>query len=222
MYRTAVGQLLWASQLRADIPFAMKELSRYSQQPDTEDLKNLKQLLCYIKGTIHYKLTIAPNATYNEKNEIQVNIESFADNDWAGCNSTRKSTSGTITSCWGTPLLHTSRTQSTIALSSAEAELCAMGQTTIEAQHIKQVSEEMKNPSISSHMTMSINTDSSARNAVAKRLGLNKKRKHVQLRYLYIQESAAGHRPTRGDDNQQDSNNRQSSTRSHHNNHFTS
>eukprot|EP00971_Amphidinium_carterae_P070222 1389550-Amphidinium_carterae.2 len=94
-------------------------------------------------------------------------------------------------SCWGTPLLHISRTQSTIALSSAEAELYDMGQATIEAQHIKQVIEEMAIPNISSHMTMSINTDSSAGKAVASRLGMNKKTKHVQLRYnLYRQDIA--------------------------------
>eukprot|EP00971_Amphidinium_carterae_P008362 165013-Amphidinium_carterae.1 len=45
MYRTAVGQLLWVSQLRVDIAYAVKELSRALQQPDNEDLKNLKQLL---------------------------------------------------------------------------------------------------------------------------------------------------------------------------------
>eukprot|EP00971_Amphidinium_carterae_P173792 3445038-Amphidinium_carterae.1 len=73
----AVGQLLW-------------------------DLKNLKQLLRYIKDTIHYKLTLVPKATHNSKNERQVDIESFADSDCAGWNCTRKSTSGTITSCWGT------------------------------------------------------------------------------------------------------------------------
>eukprot|EP00971_Amphidinium_carterae_P115944 2296688-Amphidinium_carterae.1 len=83
MYKTAVGQLLWVSQLRADIAFAVKELSRSLQQPDNEDLKNLKQLLRYIKGTIHYKVILAPKATYNEKNEIQVNIELFADSDCA-------------------------------------------------------------------------------------------------------------------------------------------
>eukprot|EP00971_Amphidinium_carterae_P343997 6484085-Amphidinium_carterae.6 len=157
--------------------------SRSLEQTDNEDLKNLKQLLRYIKGTMHYKVILAPKALHNEKKEIQVNIDSFADSDWAGCNTTRKSKSGTITSCWGTPLLHISRTQCTIALSSTEAELYA-----IEAQHIKQVIEKMATPNISPHVTMSINTDSSAGKAVASRLGLNKKTKHIQLRYMYMQD----------------------------------
>eukprot|EP00971_Amphidinium_carterae_P254249 5047376-Amphidinium_carterae.1 len=114
MFKTAVGQLLWVSQLRVDIAFAVKKLSRALQQPDNEDLKNLKQLLCYIKGTIQYRVHLAPKVEYNDRQEIKVDIESFADSDWAGCNTTRKSTSGTITACWGSPLLHISRTKSTI------------------------------------------------------------------------------------------------------------
>eukprot|EP00971_Amphidinium_carterae_P324446 6447838-Amphidinium_carterae.1 len=35
---------------------------------------------------------------------------------------------------------------------------------------------------------MSIHTDSSAGKAVANRLGLNRKTKHVQLKYLYMQD----------------------------------
>eukprot|EP00971_Amphidinium_carterae_P285896 5676530-Amphidinium_carterae.1 len=102
MYRTSVGQLLWVSQLRVDIAYAVKELSRALQQPDNEDMKNLKQLLRYIKGTIHYRVHLAPKVRYNDRQEIKVDIESYsyADSDWAGCNATRKSTSGTITTCW--------------------------------------------------------------------------------------------------------------------------
>eukprot|EP00971_Amphidinium_carterae_P348524 6490539-Amphidinium_carterae.2 len=57
MFRTAVGQLLW-------------ELSGAPQQPDNEDLKNLKQLLRYIKGTIHYRMSLVPKVEYNEQHEI--------------------------------------------------------------------------------------------------------------------------------------------------------
>eukprot|EP00971_Amphidinium_carterae_P212578 4218778-Amphidinium_carterae.1 len=187
-YRTSVGQLLWVSQLRVDIAYAVKELSRALQQPDNEHVKNLKQLLRHIKGTIHYRVHLAPKVRCNDRQEIKVDVESYADSDWAGCNATRKSTSGTITTCWGSPLLHISRTQSTIALSSAEAELYAMGQATIEAQHIKQVIQEMTIPMLSKDITMSIHTDSSAGKAVASRLGLNHKTKHVQLKYLYMQD----------------------------------
>eukprot|EP00971_Amphidinium_carterae_P279026 5538992-Amphidinium_carterae.1 len=72
MYRTAVGQILWVSQLRVDIVFAVKELSRALQQPD---LKNLKQLLRYIKGTIHYRAHLRPIVKYNDRQEIKVDIE---------------------------------------------------------------------------------------------------------------------------------------------------
>eukprot|EP00971_Amphidinium_carterae_P056361 1113052-Amphidinium_carterae.1 len=63
-----------------------------------------------------------------------------------------------------------------------------MGQATIEAQHIKQVIQEMIIPMLSKEITMSIHTDSSAGKAVASRLGLNRKTKHAQLKYLYMQD----------------------------------
>eukprot|EP00971_Amphidinium_carterae_P169400 3356360-Amphidinium_carterae.1 len=43
-------------------------------------------------------------------------------------------------------------------------------------------------PNVSKNINMSINTDSSADKAVASRLGLNKKTKHVQSKYLYMQD----------------------------------
>eukprot|EP00971_Amphidinium_carterae_P217989 4327525-Amphidinium_carterae.1 len=131
--------------------FAVKELSRALQQPDSEDLKNLKQLLRYITGTIHYKVTLAPKVVHNEKGEIMVHIESQT---VTGQN--------TIDNC---TFLQ-------------EVELYAMGQATIEAQHIKQVIEEMAIPNLNPHVTVSITTDSSAGKPVASRLGLNKKAKH--------------------------------------------
>eukprot|EP00971_Amphidinium_carterae_P263611 5229981-Amphidinium_carterae.1 len=52
MYKTAVGQLLWVSQQRVDILFAVKDPS----EP-------------YIKGTTHHKVTLAPKAEHNEQGQ---------------------------------------------------------------------------------------------------------------------------------------------------------
>eukprot|EP00971_Amphidinium_carterae_P153381 3040631-Amphidinium_carterae.1 len=68
------------------------------------------------------------------------------------------------------------QTQSRIALSSAEAELYARGQATLESQHAKQVIEEMAIPKMDTqNATMMINTDSNSGKALASKLGINKK-----------------------------------------------
>eukprot|EP00971_Amphidinium_carterae_P251208 4986635-Amphidinium_carterae.1 len=84
-YRTNVGQLLWVSQLRADIANAVKELSRSLRCPDEEDQRNMKQLLRQIKGTIHYKVQLEPKVEHNDKGQIKVSIESSADSDPPQC-----------------------------------------------------------------------------------------------------------------------------------------
>ena len=50
------------------------------------------------------------------------------ESDWAGCVRTRKSTSGSTVNVLGCHMVSTARTQGTLALSSGEAELYAIGQ----------------------------------------------------------------------------------------------
>ena len=57
---------------------------------------------------------------------LDVNV--YVDSDWAGCSKTRKSTSGSTVAVLGCNMVSTARTQGTLALSSGEAELCAIGQ----------------------------------------------------------------------------------------------
>eukprot|EP00971_Amphidinium_carterae_P328359 6460198-Amphidinium_carterae.1 len=66
--------------------------------------------------SIHYKVKLESEMDFSDEGQIKETIESSADSDWPGCNTTRKSTSGSITMCWGVPLLHISRTQATVAL----------------------------------------------------------------------------------------------------------
>ena len=60
LYRTAVGKLLWATPVRPDISFAVKELSRCLQAPTQQDEKQLKHLLRYLKESLHFTTSLQP------------------------------------------------------------------------------------------------------------------------------------------------------------------
>ena len=127
LYRTAVGQLLWATPVRPDISFAVKELSRSLQAPTQQDEKQLKQVLRYLKGSLHFTTSLQPPRKRVIQKDSSIQIQAYFDSAWARSPRTKKSTSGASLSLWGVPLTTSSRTQASQASSSAEAELYAMG-----------------------------------------------------------------------------------------------
>eukprot|EP00971_Amphidinium_carterae_P058087 1148938-Amphidinium_carterae.2 len=111
--------------LRPDIQYATKELTRAVQKPDEHDQQNAKHLLRYLHRTRNHKLHLKPKpSTHNEPY-----IKAYCDSDWAGCSTTRKSTTGTVLQFEGVTIAMSSKTQQTIAQSSAEVELYAIGTT---------------------------------------------------------------------------------------------
>ena len=81
-----------------------------------------------------------------------------------------------------------SRTQATVALSSGEAELYAIGLGVSESLFIRSLLLESR---LSKNVNIRIHTDSTAGKSMATRFGTSKKTKHVQLRFLFIQELVA-------------------------------
>jgi hypothetical protein len=123
-YKRAVGKLQWVTYTRHDISYATEELARALQKPTTADQQKQKHLLRYIKETKHYKQIIRPTVNLPAKAIPDLNV--FVDSDWAGCPTTRRSTTGFLITLLETTINYGSRTQATIALSSAEAELYAI------------------------------------------------------------------------------------------------
>ena len=78
-----------------------------------------------------------------------------------------------------------SRTQGTIALSSGEAELFAIGQGTSAALFVKNLITKAK---LAKSVNITVHTGSTAGKSMATRFGTSKKTKHVGLRFLYVQE----------------------------------
>ena len=147
-YRQTVGQLIWASLIRPDLQYPAKTLTRHLQAPSSFDLKNLKHTLRYIKGTQHLRLVLGKDLhryTGQPLDQLHpLDIKCFTDSDWAGDQESRKSTSGFVISIFNTPLSFSSKTQGSIAQSSAEAELYAMASGVADAIFIKQLLEEIQ------------------------------------------------------------------------------
>ena len=112
-------------------------------------------------------------------------IDGYGDSDWAGCRVTGKSTSGGVLMRGTHYLKSWSRTQQSIALSSAEAELVAMVKVTAELIGITYLTQDWGNP-----CRGSVYADSTAALAIAKRKGSGKLR-HINVGMLWIQEKRA-------------------------------
>ena len=112
-------------------------------------------------------------------------IVAYTDSDWGGCERSRKSTSGGVIMKGEHLLLHWSRTQQLIALSSAEAELNAAVKACCEVLGAVHMAKEMGK--VYGAVLLG---DSSASVGIAHRAGTGRV-KHLSIRQLWVQERVA-------------------------------
>ncbi|KAL9268860.1 Copia protein-like protein [Drosera capensis] len=84
-YRRIVGCLRYLLHTRSDLSFAVRMASRYIERPTVLHHKVVKQILRYVKGTIHYGLVYV-KGHYDEV------LVGYTDSDLAGDHDGRKST----------------------------------------------------------------------------------------------------------------------------------
>ena len=112
-----VGSLLWLSVMtRLDISFAVATLAQYVSRPEPRVYSMASRILRYFAGT---QLVGIGFEIANKKN-----LHGYADSDWAADKTTRKSQSG-YTFFTNGPIDWSSKKQSSVSLSSAEAEVMA-------------------------------------------------------------------------------------------------
>ena len=110
-----------------------------------------------------------------------MNVDVHLDSNWAS-GPERKSTSARMMEIYGTVVKHWSRTQATRALSTAAAEYYASVTGATEGLGMQSMMADLG-------VTTQVRvwTDSNAAKAIASQRGLGKTR-HVELRYLWLQE----------------------------------
>lgn len=128
-YRAATGKLLFLEKsTRPDIAFAVHQCARFSAHPKQSHGRAIKRIGRYLVGTKDRGLVYHPNNS---------SFECWADADFCGLwdpdsahwdVNTARSRSGYIITYAGCPIVWSSKLQSTISLSSTEAEYVCLSE----------------------------------------------------------------------------------------------
>nr|CCA25183.1 putative polyprotein [Albugo laibachii Nc14] len=119
-YHSLVGSFLYISNgTRPDIAFSVGQPSRHFERPSEEHWKAAIRVLRYLKSTSDIEI----NYTGSVK-DLCVCANSEA--DWANNKESRRSVSGIMVMINGAPLILKTKSQQSVALSTAEAEYIAL------------------------------------------------------------------------------------------------
>ena len=176
LYRAMSARGKDLSQDRVDISYSTKELCRDFSIPNNTSFGKLKRLGRYCVG----KPRLVYFYPFQEKPPTA--IDTYVDTDFAGCAITRRSTSGGCSVIGSCCVKHWSKTQSTIALSSGEAELGGIAYGAAQAIGLQSVCRD-----IGMDLQIRLHSDATAAIGIAKRRGLGKFR-HLSTADLWIQE----------------------------------
>jgi hypothetical protein len=178
-YRELVGSLNYvANTVRADISFAVSQLSRFLAAPRVHHWNAALHCLKYLKGTADLGLTFDGNT---DKKNVLIG---YADSDYAGCKATARSTSGHVFMLNGAAISWKSRRQSIVSTSSTEAELISASLATQEAIHLRMLLGEMglkQGP-------ITIHEDNQPCIKIAENPINSERTKHIHVRYFFVRE----------------------------------
>ena len=103
---------------RPDIAFAVSTLSQFNSDPTTTHMQAARHVLHYLLNTANYSITYG--------NSSDLAIRGYADANWGGDRNDRKSTTGYIFFVNNGAISWTSHKQTTVALSTMEAEYMSL------------------------------------------------------------------------------------------------
>ncbi|GJU53300.1 retrovirus-related pol polyprotein from transposon TNT 1-94 [Tanacetum coccineum] len=118
LYRGMIGSLMYLTASRPDLNYVVCLCARYQAKPTEKHLQAVKRIFRYLNGTINMGLWYSK--------DTDMSLTAYADADHAGCQDTRRSTSGSAQFLGDKLVSWSSKKQKSTAISSTEAEYIAL------------------------------------------------------------------------------------------------
>ncbi|BBN69613.1 hypothetical protein Prudu_1056S000200, partial [Prunus dulcis] len=127
-YRRLMGCLIYLTITRPNITYVVHVLSRFMHEPRKPHMEAALRILKYLK-------TPRQGLFFPAQNNLK--LSAYCDSDWAGCPTTRRSTTGYCVFLGNSLISWRTKRQKTVSLSSAETEYRAMAGTCCELSRLR-------------------------------------------------------------------------------------
>ncbi|GJY54101.1 putative RNA-directed DNA polymerase [Tanacetum coccineum] len=155
-YQKLIGKLIYLTTTRPDIAYTVSCLSQFMHNPLKSHLKTALKVIRYLKGSpgkginvIKGSASIIDLKAYSDadwEREGRGGQKFKKDADWAGCPTTRRSTSGYCVFLGNNLLSWSSKRQPTLSRSSAEAEYRGVANAVAETCWLRNLLRELHTP----------------------------------------------------------------------------
>jgi hypothetical protein len=131
-----IGSLLYVTASRPDVKQVVRMVARFQETPKESHVQDVKIIFRYLKGTIDLGLWYPCKDSFT--------LKAYSDADWEGCVDERKSISGGEFFLGESLVAWISKKQSSIYLSSTEAEYIAATRCFTQVEWMKQTLQDIK------------------------------------------------------------------------------
>ncbi|GKE79495.1 ribonuclease H-like domain-containing protein [Tanacetum coccineum] len=138
MYRSLARGLQYLTFTRPDLSYAVQQICHYMHDPRAPHLATLKRILRYVHGTLDLDIHLYASST--------TSLVSYIDANWAGCPSTRRSTSGYCVFLGDNLLSWSAKRQHTLSRFSAEAKYRGVANIVAETAWLRNLLRELHSP----------------------------------------------------------------------------
>ncbi|KAG6506552.1 hypothetical protein ZIOFF_031876 [Zingiber officinale] len=177
-YKRIIGHLRYLLHTRPNLSYSVRMVSKYMEMPTIMHHKVVKQILRYLKGTIHFGLVYM-------KGPQKIGIFGYSDSDLATDLDGRKNTSG-MTFYFNESLVSwNSQKQKTVALSSCDAEFMAATTTACHALWLRSLASELTGVE---PKPVTLFVDNKSVIALMKNPIFYGRNKHIDTRFHFIKE----------------------------------